>query len=133
MAGCEPVGNTFLYCSCVNRPSLIQDCLCSNVIYQFTCEDCSSFYVGSTIRSLHTRSHEHIGKSFLTGATLTSPPHSNVREHARKKKHSLSLENFRIIGRARSNDNIRLIESIFIRYLNPDLNDLESSMALHII
>ena len=43
------------------------------------------------------------------------------------------LKNFTIIGRAQSTDHIRLLESVYIRHLNPDLNDMETAMPLHII
>ena len=111
----------------------LPDHLCSNVIYKYTCEECSSSYIGSTIRSLHERSHEHIGRSFLTGAALSKPKQSNILVHSQSSKYPLRLNNFTIIGRARSNDNIRLLESVYLRYLNPDLNDLESAMPLNII
>ena len=107
--------------------------LCSNVIYQFSCEDCSSSYIGSSIRTLHERVHEHLGKSFLTGSTLSDPKHSNIRKHSRENNHPMRPENFKIIGRARPLDNIRLLESVYIRYINPDLNDMETAMPLHII
>ena len=107
--------------------------LCSNVIYKFTCENCSSSYVGSTIRNLHQRVSEHMGVSFFTGATLTSPKHSNIRAHSRRTNHPMRVENFKIIGRSRPTDNIRLLESVYIRYLNPDLNDAETAMPLNII
>ena len=64
---------------------------------------------------------------------LIKPKHSNILLHSQSSKHPLRLNNFTIIGRARSNDNIRLLESVYIRYLNPDLNDLESAMPLNII
>ena len=107
--------------------------LCSNIIYQFTCENCSSSYVGSTIRTLHERVNEHMGKSFLTGSTLSSPKASSIREHSNRTKHPLRADNFKIIGRSMPSDHIRLLESVYIRYLNPDLNDLESAMPLNII
>ena len=107
--------------------------LCSNVIYKFTCGDCESSYVGSTIRCLRVRANEHLGKSFLTGFNLSSPKHSSIREHAHKKKHRMTMENFSIIGRAHAYDNIRLLESVYIKHLSPDLNDMDSAMPLHIL
>ena len=41
-----------------------------------------SEYVGSTIRTLHTRVAEHAGRSFRTGSRLTDPPHYNIRQHS---------------------------------------------------
>ena len=107
--------------------------LCSNVIYLFSRGDCKSSYVGSTIRNLHQRANEHMGKSFLTGATLSSPKHSNIRVHSEKKGHSMTIDDFKIIGKAHSNDNIRLLESVYIKMYGPDLNDMNTSMPLHIL
>ena len=107
--------------------------LCSNVIYKFTCEDCSSSYVGSTIRNLQIRVSEHMGVSFLTGEALGVPTHSNIRDHSRQYNHALRPDNFEVIGRAGPSDHIRLLESVYIRYLNPDINDMESAIPLNII
>ena len=92
--------------------------LCSNVVYQYTCGDCQSSYVGSTIRCLQERAHEHMGKSFLTGKTSSSPKHSNIRLHSSKKNHSMGMENFKIIGRVHAFDDIRLLESVYIKYVS---------------
>ena len=86
-----------------------------------------------TAALLIQRVHEHLGKSFLTGSTLSDPKHSNIRKHSRENNHPMRPENFKIIGRARPLDNIRLLESVYIRYINPDLNDMETAMPLHII
>ena len=59
----------------------------SSLVYKFSCTQCVSEYVGSTMRMLHTRVAEHAGKSFRTGALLTSPPHSNIIE----PMHSLAI------------------------------------------
>ena len=107
--------------------------LCSNVIYKYTCGDCQSSYVGSTIRCLRERAYEHMGKSFLTGNTLKSQKHTNIRIHSHKNKHSMSIDNFKIIGRAHAYDNIRLLETVYIKYLSPDLNDMDTAMPLHIL
>ena len=36
----------------------------SSLVYKFSCACCASEYVGSTIRTLHTRVAEHAGRSF---------------------------------------------------------------------
>ena len=106
---------------------------CSNVIYKFTCGDCQSSYVGSTIRCLRVRANEHLGLSFLTGFRLSSPKYSSIRAHSHKEKHRITTENFSIIGRAHAYDNIRLLESVYIKHLSSDLNDMDSAMPLHIL
>ena len=108
--------------------------MCSNVIYRFKCEgeDCSSSYVGSTERALHDRICEHLGVSFRTGIPLTSPTYSSIREHSRSCSHPINKESFEIIGKCKSEDNILLLESVFIKHLRPDLNNTESAAPLHI-
>ena len=39
----------------------------SSLVCKFSCARCASEYVGSTIRTLHTRVAEHAGRSFRTG------------------------------------------------------------------
>ena len=108
--------------------------LCSNVIYHYKCEgeDCESSYVGSTERVLHERICEHKGVSFRTGSSLTSPQFSSIRDHSRSCAHPIDPDSFHIIGRCRDEDNIRLLESVYIKHLRPDLNNTESAMPLHI-
>ena len=111
------------------------DALCANVIYQFKCpsEACMASYVGSTNRALQDRISEHKGVSNRTGQLLSSPKFSSIRQHAQKCSHDIGNDSFRIIGRCRENDNLRLLESVFIRYHQPSLNNTESAVPLFII
>ena len=108
--------------------------MCANVIYHYRCSsgDCRSSYVGSTERALHDRICEHMGVSYRTGIKLSSPPFSSIREHSTSCSHPLLQESFRIIGRCRDEDNLLLLESVFIKHLKPDLNNTDSSAPLHI-
>ena len=72
-----------------------------------------------------------VGDSFVMLTYFTT--HSNIRAHSRRTNHPMRVENFKIIGRSGPTDNIRLLESVYIRYLNPDLNDAETAMPLNII
>ena len=67
------IGSLFSY-----KDKLIS--LQSSLVYKFSCTQCVSEYVGSTMRTLHTRVAEHTGRSFRAGVLLTSP-HSNIRAH----------------------------------------------------
>ena len=108
--------------------------LCSNVVYQYKCdsEDCVSSYVGSTERTLHDRVSEHMGVSNRTGNKLASPKFSSVRVHSTVCKHPMSEQSFTIIGRCKKGEDLRLLESVFIKHLKPDLNNSESSAPLFI-
>ena len=53
-----------------------------SLVYKFNCARCASEYVGMTSRTLGSRVDEHIGVSSSTGARLTCPSHSAIRDHA---------------------------------------------------
>ena len=54
----------------------------SSMVYKFSCARCVSEYVGMTSRTLGSRVDEHIGVSSRTGARLTRPSYSAIRDHA---------------------------------------------------
>ena len=105
----------------------------SSLVYKFSCARCASEYVGSTIRTQHTRVAEHAGRSFLTGSLLTVPPHSNMREHALSCGVPVSIDNFKVMGNTKFPTALRILESLFIHKLKPKLNDAQSSFPLHIV
>ena len=106
--------------------------LCSNVIYLYKCqsETCEASYVGSTIRTLHDRVSEHKGISNRTERPLSDPKASSIRDHSISCKHPIENDSFRIIGRCREGKDLRLLESIFIKHLQPSLNNAESAVPL---
>ena len=93
-----------------------------------------SSYIGSTERALRDRICEHIGISNRTGVRLASldSKHSSVREHAKTSGHPVLEGSFRIIGRCSDDENLPLLESVYIKHLKPDLNSTESSAPLFI-
>ena len=108
--------------------------LCSNVVYKYSCAsgDCKSSYIGSSGRTLRDRICEHKGISYRTGMTLTVPPFSAVREHSTSCAHPIDDESFKIIGGCRKGDDLRLLESIYIKHCKPTLNLTESAEPLFI-
>ena len=105
----------------------------SSLVYKFSCACCASEYVGSTIRTLHTRVAEHAGRSFRTGSLLTVPPHSNIRQHVLSCGVPVSIDNFKVMGNTKFPTDLRILESFFIHKLKPKLNDAQSSFPLHIV
>ena len=108
--------------------------MCSNVIYRYNCktgDECTSSYIGSTTRRLEERICEHKGVSFLTGNKL-SHPRSSILDHARKTGHGITEDSFEILGGCREGDNILLLESVYIKYYRPKLNNMESAYALQL-
>ena len=105
----------------------------SSLVYKFNCTQSVSEYIGSTMRKLHTRVSEHTGKSFRTGALLTSPPHSNIRAHALSCSSPVTIDNFNILATGNNNIDVRILESLFIYKIRPDLNDSQSAFPLDIV
>ena len=108
--------------------------LCSNIIYRFQCkasDECTSSYIGSTTRRLKERICEHMGVSFLTGNNL-SDPRSSIYDHCLDTGHRITEDSFEILGGCREDDNILLLESVYIKYYRPDLNNMESAYPLQL-
>ena len=55
----------------------------STVVYKFSCASCGASYVGSTMRNLHSRIHQHLGKSVRTGQVLLNPRPAGVFSRTR--------------------------------------------------
>ena len=125
--------NNFKIGSFFKYKDTLPGCLRSSVVYQFSCGQCSSGYVGCTSRTLQTRIAEHLGRSVRTGLPLASPPHSSIREHAERCDHTVSPDHFKILGSANSVLDLRILESIFISQIRPNLNDMQSSFPLKIL
>ena len=103
----------------------ISDRLQDNVIYQYDCVRCNSDvrYIGETTRNLATRIAEHQGVSEHTGEKSSSPPYSAIRDHCIEEHKSLpDADNFKIIARARSQQELHIIEAICITLRKPSLN-----------
>ena len=124
--------NSFNIGSIFKVKDSLPKCLRSNIIYKFSCEQCSSEYVGSTSRALYVRVCEHIGKSHRTSRPLTTPVHSAIRSHGQLCSADVSIENFSIIGSATGFD-LRILESLHILKLKPPLNDMQSSFPLSLV
>ena len=105
----------------------------SSLVYQFSCVNCTSGYVGCSRRTLATRVAEHAGKSSRTGRALTTPPHSSVREHVETCGSPVTMNQFKILDFCNSNNDLCILESLYIYKLKPAINDSQSSHPLHIV
>ena len=105
----------------------------SSLVYQFSCVNCTSGYVGCSRRTLAARVAEHAGKSSRTGRALTTPPHSSVREHAETCGSPVTMNQFKILDFCNSNNDLCILESLYIYKLKPAINDSQSSHPLHIV
>ena len=94
----------------------------ASVVYKFSCVQCTSEYVGSTTHSLYRRVAQHSGRSFRTNRLLTTPPHSNIRDHTFNCHSPITLENFTILNSCKSETDLHILESLYIYKTNPVLN-----------
>ena len=100
----------------------------SNVIYKYTCR-CDSVYVGRTSRRLEDRVKEHVPATFLiahkrASSVSSTVPASAIAQHLAANKPCLDSYNsqqFEIICRARNTLQLRVLEALHIRLLQPEL------------
>ena len=109
----------------------------ANVIYKYSCPQdfCESVYVGSTKRTLYTRTKEHQGISRYTNQPLQNPGHSAVRDHSERCGGVLELQNFTILDQLPKacDVELRISESLHILKDNPNLNEMSSAFPLKIV
>ena len=86
-----------------------------NVVYKVVCRACHLFYIGSTIRHLHLRIHEHI-----------TSKQSSIHQHLLNCTGNLNDINSKIdvyvIGTDYDEANLRLREAILISWHKPKIN-----------
>ena len=119
-----------------NHKDRVSKSMKSSIVYKYTCcvPGCTSVYIGSTKRHLYERVAEHVGVSSRTGAKLSSPNFSAIREHSKLcKKCKIDIQNFNIIGSCNSESGLRILESLHINKMRPKLNNMSSCFPLSII
>ena len=90
-------------------------CMRKNIVYKITCNRCQKFYIGSTIRNLHSRVKEH-----MTGQQ------SSVFKHLQAcSNHRSDAITIDILGNDHETCNLRLREALFIQKMRPHLNTKE--------
>ena len=87
---------------------------CSNVVYKFTCAGCGACYVGETRRHLNIRISEHFNSK---GSNIYKHLHDSPR-----CKEVSSIGDFRVIDTARTDNQLKLKESLHIFWSKPSLN-----------
>lgn len=105
----------------------------SHAVYKFTCGGCNSSYIGYTTRHMSVRAGaEHCGVSWRTGRRIKPLQESAVAQHALCSGHAAELINFEILNTCDSVNDLKLLESLNIKLLKPDLNTSESSIPLQL-
>ena len=107
--------------------------LISNVVYNFSCSRCNSRYVGETHRNLTLRFAEHRGVSARSGKPISSPSLSSIRQHSQLTGHEFDIDDFTILSIAKSQYDTKLLEALFVKYLEPNLNTQIASCQLNIV
>ena len=105
-----------------------------SVVYKYCCGQCpATSYVGSTTRPLYMRVAEHSGRSFCTGKPLKYPKETAILDHSGKYLHSVEESNFKIIGSAKNEISLRILESLSIVKEKSILNKTSTSFPLKIV
>ena len=90
-------------------------------------------WVRPTVTYSYMRVAEHSGVSFRTQVPLTSPPFSAIREHSDQCGAPVSSHDFKILDKNRFYTDLRILESLYIYKLKPQLNNLGSAFPLNIV
>ena len=104
----------------------------SGIVYGYTCPSCQLAYVGSTKNVLLSRVLAHKGVSSRTERPLSNPSFSAIRNHLNETCNitNVSINNFKILYRGKTESDIRIAESMYIKKLKPALNNDLSSIPL---
>ena len=93
-----------------------------NAIYEFTCKDCPSTYIGQTYRPLHKRTDEDERALRLekprNGPNITSAP----ADHALTTGHNIAWNAINILTTTSHRSQLDLLEHAGIRTQNPQMN-----------
>ena len=128
--------NSFTTGSLFKYKELLPACSRSSLVYEFSCpQQCGSVYVGSTIRTLKTRIYEHKGISVRTQRPLAKPGQSAVRSHCEQcgGGGAVLSDDFRILSYSQNYNQLRILESLYIYKLKPNLNETFSAFPLKIV
>ena len=89
--------------------------------------------MGSTIQPLYVIVTDHSGRRPRTNYLVSQPKILAITDHAFRLAHSLSIDNFTILGSNPSEFNLLILETIFISNCKPKLNNTQSAVPLVIV
>ena len=111
----------------------LPDAMRSGIVYLYNCPNCQVGYLGSSVRALKTRFCQHAGISDRTGRDVTVKLQSSIREHTHSCQIRLDIKHFKILDICPNQKDLRILESIYIRKMKPQLNTDQSSFPLSIV
>ena len=117
---CKPIDikfvhSTFKIKNLFNVKDPLPDSLCTCIVYKFSCASCNACYIGETIRHFSTFVHKH----------MSSDRSFHVYKHFKASKScrtSCNLDCFKILDSAPTRYQVKLKESMYIKWKKPDLN-----------
>ena len=108
----------------------------SHILYRYTCDGCNTVYIGKTRRHYLVRVCEHLGISLKTGKKYTYNPNNGnntaILNHINRKKCVGNLDNFKIIGSARTDRLLCIKETLLVHRTKPLINTNERSTPIYL-
>ncbi len=84
-----------------------------NVIYKIPCGDCNKVYIGKTTRCFEKREKEHRRSERNPDLYRTG-----LSSHSKEFHHHFDFDNTVILGNAKPNDNLNILEMFYIKKYN---------------
>ena len=94
-------------------------CRRRRAVYKIVCEKCNEYCIGSTIRYIHERISEHLKHNT-----------SSVFKHLKKCGNKNNKIDVSIIDAESDPVNLRLLEAVYIKKLQPSLNSRDEAKEL---
>ena len=110
------VGNLFKY------KDIIPKRFKAYVVYRVQCTDCDAHYIGKTKRHMETRLKEHLNVKRPTAVT----------DHVMRHDHNVSLEDVKFLANGKTDEELLIKESLFVKKLSPPLNRTVKSYPLEL-
>ena len=108
----------------------------SLLLYKYTCNSCKAIYIGKTRRHFLVRIFEHLGISLKTHIKYTynryNKCNSAILNHVNCQKCVGNVQNFKIIGSATNDFQLKIKESLLIRKNKPKINGADQSVPLEL-
>jgi hypothetical protein len=111
------------------KDKMPEECM-SCIIYQYKCDSCNAIYIGKTEQNFRCRIAQHRGISFRTGAKLSIPVQSDIREHCLKHKKHINVDNFTIIDKTFLKSELLTLESLHQKTKKPTIGKMSQSTPL---
>ena len=126
----------FKFSTCISNFFQFKDkmpyCLCSKVVYKFSCGRRNATYFGETCWHLSVRVGERLRVSPLTGKKSEFKKSTAVKDHMLFCDHIVSIDDFKLLSTSDSDFHVKIKERLFILHDEPILNKNETSLPLYL-